>query len=64
MKIYINLADDVYITDDGTDGRKKCKLDYIWIGPDEGPTIGYLNGAKLKKLYKMIGRVLERGKKK
>lgn len=57
MKIYLNEND--YITDEGTGHNgKKCKLDYIWIGPEEGPCIGHLSDGKLRKLHKMVEQAL------
>lgn len=55
----INLEDGNYITDEGwSEGNKKCKLNYIWIGADEGPCVGYVSDKNLEKLYKAIGKIL------
>lgn len=59
MKIYIKSFGNKtnnYIVDQETDGKKR-KLDYLWIGSDDG-TIGYIDGNGLKKLHKALSRIL------
>lgn len=53
----IKLCNDFYITDEGTDGRKKVILNYLWIGSDDA-CIGTVSDAALKKLKKMVDRAL------
>jgi hypothetical protein len=55
----IKLDNGYYITDEGTDGHKKVKLDFLWIGSDDD-FIGTVDtDYALKKLQQAIKDILK-----
>lgn len=61
MKIRIN---DIILTDECTIGRKKCLLDYFWLGFEESEAhLATFADGDLKKIKRSIERIERKRKK-